>query len=64
MLNLFALEGYSFVDFEFTRKLKVVVLALDELVLAQAAVGIGMADLAFVEREGVLLNIAERLVFC
>ena len=32
--------------------------------MAQAAVGISMADLAFVEREGVLLNVAERLVFC
>ena len=64
VLNLFALEGYSFVDFEFTCKLKVVIFALDELVLAQAAVGIGMADLAFVEREGILLDVAERLVFC
>ena len=64
MFNLFALEGDSFVDIEFTRKLKVVVLAFDELVLAEAAVGIGVADLAFVEREGVLLNVAERLVFC
>ena len=58
MLDFFALEGNGFVNAEFACQLIVIVLAFYHFVLAETAVGIGVADFTGVERESILFDIA------